>query len=315
MAKTKCLLSKVVAGTELDATALGDCETAVNFDGDVGVLDEKEAEFAELTSSEKFTCNEATITFGGETWEVPQGDAPASSEYVSKPFTPEVSLAEESSPFALCSGAIMMIKPPARARQETRASCEVSQHHTHRECHMMNKGICYGRVKYGYGDTWTEWRDVAGEFHCSNEVFGDPYKGQGKECICDEVIPKCALDQPVFIVGHRDQVLADHKGNVIMHSNRLDWETWTLSAAEDGVLITSHQNLQLQDNSNHLRMHQNKASWETWVLSPGGEGRVMIASHRDRYLGDHKGTVLLTANKHLWERWTITTTDGELACH
>jgi len=209
--------------------------------------------------------------------------------------------------------------PECRARQETRSACEWINHGSHRECHMINKGICYGRVKYGFGNTWTEWRDMAGEFECTNAVFGDPFRGQAKECICDEVVPQCALDEPVFIVGHRDQVLADHGGSIIMHSNRLNWETWTISTGdirtEHGLLITSHQNLQVQDNNNNLRMHQNKLSWETWVFSPAGDGKVFIASHRDRYLGDHDGTVLLHANKHMWERWTITKKNGELACH
>jgi len=104
VAATKCMLSKVIAGGEISGTTLDECENTINFDNDVGVLDEKQGEFAELTSPAKFTCNEDTITFSGEIWEVPTGEAPASSEYVSRPFAPEVSLDEDSSPFALCSG-------------------------------------------------------------------------------------------------------------------------------------------------------------------------------------------------------------------
>jgi len=102
VASTKCMLSKVVAGSEISSTTLDACEKAISFDRDVGVLDEKQGEFAELTSPAKFTCNEAFITFTGETWEVPAGEAPASSGYVSKPFNPAVSLDEDSSPFAMC---------------------------------------------------------------------------------------------------------------------------------------------------------------------------------------------------------------------
>merc|ERR1719291_98026 len=61
-------------------------------------------QFAALTSPKMFTCEETTITFGGETWDVPQGDMPASSEYISKADHPEVSLAEDTTPFAFCGG-------------------------------------------------------------------------------------------------------------------------------------------------------------------------------------------------------------------
>jgi len=99
----KCMLSKFVATGDMSNATLDECEKAVNFDRDVGVLDEKQGEFAELTSPAKFTCDEATITFSGAMWEVPTGEAPASSEYVSMPFAPEVNLDEDSFPFALCS--------------------------------------------------------------------------------------------------------------------------------------------------------------------------------------------------------------------
>jgi len=103
-AMTKCLLSKVVDGAEVNEATLGACEQSVNFDQDVGVLDRKSQLFAELTSPDKFTCAEKTITFIGETWNVPEGDDPASSEYTKEPFHPEVSLAVDSVPFALCRG-------------------------------------------------------------------------------------------------------------------------------------------------------------------------------------------------------------------
>jgi len=103
-AMTKCLLSKVVDGADVNEATLGACEQSVNFDQDVGVLDRKSQLFAELTSPDKFTCAEKTIKFTGETWNVPEGDAPASSEYTKEPFHPEVSLASDSVPFALCRG-------------------------------------------------------------------------------------------------------------------------------------------------------------------------------------------------------------------
>jgi len=102
-AVTKCMISKVVAGEDINSATLDACEQSINFDADVGVLDRKQAAFADLTSPAKFTCKESSITFGGKTWAVPDGDAPASSEYITTPFQPAVSLAADSAPFDFCS--------------------------------------------------------------------------------------------------------------------------------------------------------------------------------------------------------------------
>ena len=104
IAVTKCMISKVVAGEEINSATLDVCEQSINFDADVGILDRKQAAFADHTSPAKFTCKESSITFGGQTWTVPDGDAPASSEYVVKPFHPAVGLAAETAPFAFCEG-------------------------------------------------------------------------------------------------------------------------------------------------------------------------------------------------------------------
>merc|ERR1712023_53204 len=45
---------------------------------------------------------------------------------------------------------------------------------------------CHGLVKYGKEGIWTEWRPVNGFIECSNKVFGDPWKGKVKECVCRE---------------------------------------------------------------------------------------------------------------------------------
>jgi len=111
VAVTKCMISKVVEGAEIDTATLDACESSLNYDRDVGVLDRQESQLAALTSPKKFTCEEATITFGGETWEVPQGEMPASSEYVSKADHPEVSLVADTTPFAFCgSGGSSLIQ-------------------------------------------------------------------------------------------------------------------------------------------------------------------------------------------------------------
>jgi len=187
-ALTKCLLSKVVEGADVNEATLSACEQSVNFAYDVGVLDRKSQLFAELTSADKFTCAEQTITFTGETWEVPEGESPDSSEYIQKAFAPEVSLADGTPPFGFCKGGDQGGKDTEPEVQTTRVACEWRSHGTHRDCKMTRRGTCYGNVKYGHGDKWTEWREIFGDFDCSNREFGDPNQGQAKECICEEEV-------------------------------------------------------------------------------------------------------------------------------
>jgi len=71
---TKCMLQKIIDGGEIDSKTLEGCEGSVDFDSDVGVLDQQGTVFAEQTSSDKFTCSESKIKFsGGLTWVVPDG--------------------------------------------------------------------------------------------------------------------------------------------------------------------------------------------------------------------------------------------------
>merc|ERR1711972_559211 len=117
VAVTKWMISKVIGGAEIDSTTLEACESSVSYNRDVGVLDKQGERFAALTSPKMFTCEETTITFGGETWDVPQGDMPASSEYISKADHPAVSLAEDTTPFAFCGGdgsSLMQAAPAGR---------------------------------------------------------------------------------------------------------------------------------------------------------------------------------------------------------
>jgi len=102
--ETKCMLSKFVAGAHIDSSALDECAKSVNYDTDVGVLLRRKKEFSDSTSVDKFSCSEESIEFGGEAWEVPQGEAPSSSEYTKKSFKPKVSLAVDTDPFIFCAG-------------------------------------------------------------------------------------------------------------------------------------------------------------------------------------------------------------------
>jgi len=101
---SKCILSKVVAGAELDGVAVVECEKSVNFAEQVGVLNRRHEEFENLTKADKFTCTEPTIEFGGRTWRLPDGQAPDSGGYATEPFKPEVSLVEDTAPFSFCGG-------------------------------------------------------------------------------------------------------------------------------------------------------------------------------------------------------------------
>jgi len=99
---TKCMLQAVVAGGDVDTTTLTACEADVDYARDVGTLDRRESKFNDLTSAEKFTCSETTITFQGQTWEI-TNDGKTSSDYkVKEDYHPEVSLVDGSLPFAFC---------------------------------------------------------------------------------------------------------------------------------------------------------------------------------------------------------------------
>lgn len=102
-AVVKCMLSKVIAGIQIDAAALSDCEGTVDFEQQVGQLDRKEAAFDGLVTPDKFTCSESTITFRGQTWEIV---GPHSSDYRVEDWSPAVSLAEGSAPFTFCEGGV-----------------------------------------------------------------------------------------------------------------------------------------------------------------------------------------------------------------
>lgn len=99
---TKCMLGLVQEGADLDASAIEQCEISADYDNDVGTLLRRDSEFAELTTADQFTCQETTITFSGQTWQVPTGDDAASSDYVVLDYSADVNLAEDPV-FSECS--------------------------------------------------------------------------------------------------------------------------------------------------------------------------------------------------------------------
>jgi len=69
---------------------------------------------------------------------------------------------------------------------QDRCACENPGHGTFASCTSSRNCNCNGRVRMGYGNRWTSWRDVSGSIQCTNGAFGgDPAPGQAKECQCD----------------------------------------------------------------------------------------------------------------------------------
>jgi len=98
---TICMLTAVAEGGSIDADTLNDCDRDATS---VGELDRRQTAFEGLMTAEKFTCSESTITFLGQVWNVPEGEAPPSSEYFASDFSPQVDLVEGSSAFSFCRG-------------------------------------------------------------------------------------------------------------------------------------------------------------------------------------------------------------------
>merc|ERR1719428_356939 len=67
-----------------------------------------------------------------------------------------------------------------------RCACEHVGHRTFSDCVETNICECRGEVRYGYGDTWSNSKQVDGSIECSNGFFGDPLFGQAKECQCKQ---------------------------------------------------------------------------------------------------------------------------------
>jgi len=98
----KCLLAKGVQQEEVNDAVLDSCAQSVDFEGGVGTINLHQDEFDALVTPENLSCQEETISFKGETWQVPSGDNPKSSDYKIVPYTPAVSRADGTPPFPLC---------------------------------------------------------------------------------------------------------------------------------------------------------------------------------------------------------------------
>merc|ERR1719367_2015077 len=102
----KCLVGKLTSGAEMVEADLASCESAVDFDTDVGVLDKKAEQMAGYSATFGCSADSEVISFLGGTWEVPQptgGNIPPSQEYKFNPeFKVQASLAFGTEPFPFC---------------------------------------------------------------------------------------------------------------------------------------------------------------------------------------------------------------------
>jgi len=100
---TKCMLGKVVSDFEINIDTMNACAATVDFEAQVGKLDKKTIEVADLTSDANFTCKEETIKFFGQIWARPEDEDNAKSEdYIRSSWQPEINFGEDSAPFAFC---------------------------------------------------------------------------------------------------------------------------------------------------------------------------------------------------------------------
>lgn len=77
-AVTKCMLKLIIdakdlAKVKIDEASVTTCNGAVDFALDVGVLDRRVEEFADLNTAENFKCTETEISFSKYIWNVPVG--------------------------------------------------------------------------------------------------------------------------------------------------------------------------------------------------------------------------------------------------
>jgi len=103
---TKCICNKVIEGLNVDAATVEACYNPEMFESEVGKLDKKETEYETLIGDGQGICHgtDTSITFTGQTFNVPAGEYPPSKDYTLSPFNPDISVSEGSSPFSWCRG-------------------------------------------------------------------------------------------------------------------------------------------------------------------------------------------------------------------
>jgi len=102
----KCLVGKFVSGADIVQADLDACESAVNFDKDVGVLDKQAGQIERFSATYGCGADSEVISFEGGTWDVPQpsgGNVPPSQGYKFNPeYKVQASLGFGTEPFPFC---------------------------------------------------------------------------------------------------------------------------------------------------------------------------------------------------------------------
>merc|ERR1719384_1358232 len=113
----KCLVSKAILNGLQTAVSAADTETCVSIIPTLSKLNLHNDEFLTLAASNKCTPLEISF-FNGQAWNVPAGEAPASSEYTRGAFTPEL---DPSGNFDFCSAA-----PPTPSTSRAHARIQIT---------------------------------------------------------------------------------------------------------------------------------------------------------------------------------------------
>jgi hypothetical protein len=79
----------------------------------------------------------------------------------------------------------------------TRCACENPGHSSFPDCTLSKACSCNGKVRLGYGNKWSPFKNVNGSVQCTSSTFGfDPFPGQAKECQCEATVEKLKLNKP-----------------------------------------------------------------------------------------------------------------------
>jgi len=105
--KVKCLLRKIIAGEAINDEASAECDEAVNYDVDVGVIDKHAERLATTMTPAKFTCEETAFEFSnGLEWTVSEASVlsatPAADDYTTQIYKPAFQSDQNLQPFQAC---------------------------------------------------------------------------------------------------------------------------------------------------------------------------------------------------------------------
>ena len=179
---------------------------------------------------------------------------------------------------------------------------------TETECAKEN-GVCKcsGIVRYGSGDKWTEGRAVSKSINCNNNVFGDPYHGVQKACMC---LPAGKCDQNDFKTA-----LAGLDNTVQTACARI--------ATNFGGSATDQCKCFHLISANVAHLFHCKLSagegeqtvLDAWKACPGNKDKgwgpkcsnsnLLIVSETGKQLEDRNGKIGMHKDKGGWQKWTL----------